>query len=98
MNQNHQARTSARSDHSDGHSNAQNHFKKPQAAKPVCSRIAIVFDFDDTLAPDTFDELIKRLGLDVHEFRQQRAVKHKSMARGDRLPIAMCQRSSFAFP
>jgi hypothetical protein len=33
-------------------------FKKPQATKPVCNRIAIVFDFDDTLAPDTFDELI----------------------------------------
>lgn len=47
-------------------------FKKPQATKPVCNRIAIVFDFDDTLAPDTFDELITQLGLDVHEFRQQR--------------------------
>jgi phosphoserine phosphatase len=47
-------------------------FKKPQATKPVCNRIAIVFDFDDTLAPDTFDELIERLGLDVNEFRQQR--------------------------
>lgn len=47
-------------------------FKKPQATKPVCNRIAIVFDFDDTLAPDTFDELIERLGLDVDEFRQQR--------------------------
>lgn len=46
-------------------------FKKPQATKLVCNRIAIVFDFDDTLAPDTFDELIKRLGLDVDEFRQQ---------------------------
>jgi len=51
---------------------AQPDFKKPQATKPVCNRIAIVFDFDDTLAPDTFDELLKRLGLDVHEFRQQR--------------------------
>lgn len=26
--------------------------KKPQATKPVCNRIAIVFDFDDTLASD----------------------------------------------
>lgn len=51
---------------------AKSDFKKPQATKPVCNRIAIVFDFDDTLAPDTFDELIKRLGLDVNEFRQQR--------------------------
>lgn len=46
-------------------------FQKPQATKPICNRIAVVFDFDDTLAPDTFDELIKRLGLDVTEFRQQ---------------------------
>lgn len=42
-----------------------------QATKPVCNRIALVFDFDDTLAHDTFDQLIKRLGLDVDQFRQQ---------------------------
>ena len=46
--------------------------KKPQATKSVCNRIALVFDFDDTLAPDTFDELVKALGLNVDEFRQQR--------------------------
>ncbi|MGG6295652.1 HAD family hydrolase [Leptolyngbya sp. AN02str] len=51
---------------------AQSDFKRDQATKPVCNRIAIVFDFDDTLAPDTFDELIHRLRLDVREFRQQR--------------------------
>lgn len=45
---------------------------KPQATKPVCQRIALVFDFDDTLAPDTFDELVKALGLNINEFRQQR--------------------------
>lgn len=43
-----------------------------RATQPVCNRIAIVFDFDDTLSPDTFDELIKDLGLNVDEFRQQR--------------------------
>lgn len=43
-----------------------------QVTKPVCNRIAIVFDFDDTLAPDTFDEFVKSLGLDVDEFRQHR--------------------------
>ena len=48
------------------------HPKKPQATKPVCNRIGIVFDFDDTLAPDTFDELVKAAGLKVDEFRQQR--------------------------
>ncbi len=47
-------------------------FTKPQATKPVCNRIAAVFDFDDTLAPDTFDFLVESLGWDVQEFRQQR--------------------------
>lgn len=47
-------------------------FSKPQATKPVCNRIAIVFDFDETLGPDTFDVLIKSLGWDVQEFRKQR--------------------------
>lgn len=51
---------------------AQADFKKPQATKPVCNRIAIVFDFDDTLAADTFDGLLERLGLDVEEFRQRK--------------------------
>jgi len=46
-------------------------FKKPQATKPVCNRIGVVFDFDDTLAPDTFDELLKSLNLDPNAFRQQ---------------------------
>ena len=41
------------------------------STKSVCNRIAIVFDFDDTLAPDTFDELIESLGLNVDQFRQQ---------------------------
>jgi phosphoglycolate phosphatase-like HAD superfamily hydrolase len=48
------------------------HSQKLPATKPVCNRIAIVFDFDDTLAPDTFDGLIERLELDVETFRQQR--------------------------
>lgn len=46
--------------------------QEPQATKPVINRIAVVFDFDDTLAPDTFDELIKSLRLDVDTFRQER--------------------------
>ncbi len=48
------------------------HLTKPQVTKPVCNRIAIVFDFDDTLALDTFDELVKALGFNVDTFRQQR--------------------------
>jgi len=51
---------------------AQSNVHQRQATQPVCNRIAIVFDFDDTLAPDTFDELIKDLGLNIDEFRQQR--------------------------
>lgn len=45
---------------------------QPRSTKPLCNRIAVVFDFDETLAPDTFDELLKGLGLDVEQFRQQR--------------------------
>lgn len=45
--------------------------QKSMATKPVINRIAVVFDFDDTLAPDTFDGLIKSLGIDVAQFRQQ---------------------------
>jgi phosphoglycolate phosphatase-like HAD superfamily hydrolase len=46
-------------------------FQKPQATKLVCNRIAIVFDFDGTLASDTFDVLLSRLGLDANIFRKQ---------------------------
>lgn len=45
---------------------------KTGSTKPVCNRIAIAFDFDDTLAPDTFDVLVESLGWNVQEFRQQR--------------------------
>ncbi|HEY9735606.1 MAG TPA: HAD family hydrolase [Trichocoleus sp.] len=47
-------------------------FKKPQSTKPVCDRIAVVFDFDETLGPDTFDLLIESLGLDAKTFRRER--------------------------
>lgn len=46
--------------------------KKSQYTMPLCNRIAIVFDFDDTLGVDSFDELLRRLEVDVDEFRQQR--------------------------
>jgi len=49
----------------------QQNFEKPQSTKPVCNRIAIVFDFDETLGSDTYDEAIKSLGLDVQAFRQK---------------------------
>ncbi|GGK40633.1 hydrolase [Deinococcus malanensis] len=35
---------------------------------PETPRIALVFDFDDTLAPDTWDGLLSDLGLDPDEF------------------------------
>ncbi|WP_439343109.1 haloacid dehalogenase-like hydrolase [Vacuolonema iberomarrocanum] len=34
--------------------------------------MAMVFDFDDTLAPDTLDGLLTYLDIDVQDFRQQR--------------------------
>ena len=38
----------------------------------LCNRIAIAFDFDDTLAPDTFAGLIGDLGFDVDTFKAER--------------------------
>lgn len=42
------------------------------STKPLCNRIAIAFDFDDTLAPDALDGLLEYLGIDADEFRNQR--------------------------
>lgn len=41
------------------------------ATKPLKNRIAVVFDFDDTLAPDALDGLLAFLSIDSDEFRQQ---------------------------
>ena len=38
----------------------------------LCNRIAIAFDFDDTLAPDTFAGLVDDLGYDVDTFKAER--------------------------
>jgi phosphoglycolate phosphatase-like HAD superfamily hydrolase len=47
--------------------------KKPMATAthPTAAKIAIVFDFDDTLVPDTFDSLLEHLGLDASRFREE---------------------------
>jgi haloacid dehalogenase-like hydrolase len=42
------------------------------STKPLSNRIAIVFDFDDTLVPDTVDALLESLGIDALEFRQEK--------------------------
>ncbi|OKH38647.1 hypothetical protein NIES2119_08605 [[Phormidium ambiguum] IAM M-71] len=41
------------------------------ATKPLSNYIAVVFDFDDTLVPDTVDHLLESLSIDHQEFRQQ---------------------------
>lgn len=43
-----------------------------QATKAFSKRIAVVFDFDDTLVPDTVDSLVESCGLDSQQFRQER--------------------------
>lgn len=43
-----------------------------KATHPVSKRIAVAFDFDDTLVPDTYDGLIESLGFDVPTFRKER--------------------------
>ncbi|MUG91408.1 haloacid dehalogenase-like hydrolase [Scytonema sp. UIC 10036] len=42
------------------------------STKPFSNRIAVVFDFDDTLVPDTVDSLLSSLGIDALKFRQER--------------------------
>jgi phosphoglycolate phosphatase-like HAD superfamily hydrolase len=42
------------------------------ATKPFTNRLALVFDFDETLAADTFAVLIQDLGLDVNTFKQEK--------------------------
>jgi hypothetical protein len=37
----------------------------PQRGKPV---VAVIFDFDDTLAPDNTSQLLESLGIDVPKF------------------------------
>lgn len=47
-------------------------FMSSKATQHLCNRIAIAFDFDDTLAPDTFAGLIKDLGYDYEKFHAER--------------------------
>lgn len=42
------------------------------ATKPLSNRIAIIFDFDDTLVPDTLDRFLESLALDPTAFRQSK--------------------------
>ena len=42
------------------------------STKPYTNRLAVVFDFDETLADDTFAVLLKDLGLDPDTFKQER--------------------------
>ncbi|MGB3615684.1 MAG: hypothetical protein WBA10_17950 [Elainellaceae cyanobacterium] len=43
-----------------------------QATQPVSNVIAIAFDFDDTLVPDSYDAVIKSLGHEPKTFREER--------------------------
>ena len=42
------------------------------STKPYTNRLAVVFDFDETLADDTFAVLLKDLGLDPDTFKRER--------------------------
>lgn len=44
----------------------------PRATRAFHNRIALVFDFDGTLAPSSFDTLIESLGADAARFRQEK--------------------------
>ena len=47
-------------------------YRMTTATKPFVNRLAVVFDFDETLAPDTFALLLKDMGLDADAFKQER--------------------------
>lgn len=53
-----------------------------KATHPTSTKIAIVFDFDDTLVPDTFSGLLDSLGLDVAQFRQEKYESRKQSGWG----------------
>ncbi len=44
----------------------------PTATKYVHKRIGILFDFDDTLAPDSYRSLLQSCGVDHNQFEQER--------------------------
>ena len=44
----------------------------PAATTAFHNRIAVVFDFDDTLAPDSYFTLLRHLGVDPEEFEDKR--------------------------
>ena len=43
----------------------------PTATTAFHNRIAIVFDFDDTLAPDSYETLLEHLGVDPDSFQKE---------------------------
>jgi phosphoserine phosphatase len=43
-----------------------------QATKPSYNRIAVIFDFDDTLAPSSYHRLLESYGVDPDKFLQER--------------------------
>ena len=43
-----------------------------QATHPVSNKIAIAFDFDDTLVSDSYDALIEAMGYKPKTFREER--------------------------
>ncbi|MDB9524485.1 haloacid dehalogenase-like hydrolase [Oscillatoria sp. CS-180] len=49
----------------------------PKATHPAAQKIAVVFDFDDTLVPDSFDHFLSFLGLDPAEFRKAKYESRK---------------------
>ncbi|PAP75221.1 HAD family hydrolase [Rubrivirga marina] len=44
----------------------------PEATTAFHNRIALVFDFDDTLAPDTYEALLAKLGVDPEAFDREK--------------------------
>lgn len=45
--------------------------RHPHATRPFQSRLAVVFDFDKTLAPSSYNTLLEHIGVEPYDFREE---------------------------
>jgi hypothetical protein len=57
------------------------------ATQPLAKRIAIVFDFDDTLVPNTYNLLLEDLGFDADRYIQECYEVRKAAGWDECIPV-----------
>lgn len=65
---------------------------RKHATRPLHRRIALVFDFDATLAPNSADAVLERLGHDPDRFRQERI---EPLSRDGRFEVLLAEFYAF---